>query len=242
MGFNEMGLRQHRYFRLDEGWGENSESGSWRRFDLGRPDPNNGGIGLATGIFVYNRRAERRALMISELSGGYNVHAVHDASLGWIPDLAHAGLNLLGLVPSGPSLVIRQIWREFFQRCPGERFLQFCHSKGTIYVRRALESLSEEERSNIEVVSIAGATYIPKELCYRVAHYVSERDIVPKLDPRGRKGCTQNTIVLQPHSQAPFFDHTLMSPTYRDAIERHLSAYLSSLESSPSELLTREQR
>jgi hypothetical protein len=221
-----MGLLQHRRFFLSAD--ETEQKGLSCSFDLGLPEPDQKRIVLATGIGVYAQKALDRALLLSQLSRGYNIHVIHDVTQGWIPDLAKAGLSLLGIVSDRPVAEICRIWRSFFCSIPERdaRLLQFCHSKGTIFVRRALEGLTYEERRRIQVVSIAGATYIPPELCWRIDHYVSARDIVPRLDPKERRRCIATTTTLAPHLEAPYFDHTFFSPTYREVIQRHVDEYL----------------
>jgi hypothetical protein len=160
------------------------------------------------------------------MAGGCNVHVVHEPARGWIFDLAKAGLHLSGLEPKAPAQELKKIWSRFLKISERGRFLDFLPTKGTLKVKNAFVEVKQEERNRIEVVSIAGATYIPLRLCYRATHYISERDFVPLLDVKSRKICDSKIEILKPDPKAPFFDHALFSPTYKSSIREHLVRYL----------------
>jgi hypothetical protein len=58
-----------------------------------------------------------------------------------------------------------------------------------------------------------------------VTHYRSTRDIVPLFDFVGAYRCRDSTVVLKPHPDAPWFDHSIASPTYKDVRQDNVTLY-----------------
>ena len=87
-------------------------------------------------------------------------------------------------------------------------------------------ALPEEElRKRIIVLAIAPGAYIDDKYAHKVTHYRSTRDIVPLFDFVGAFRCRESTVVLKPHPDAPWFDHSIDSPTYQKAIREHVTFY-----------------
>ncbi len=84
----------------------------------------------------------------------------------------------------------------------------------------------EELRQRIMVVAIAPGAYIDDKYAYQVTHYRSTRDIVPLLDFVGAFRCRDSTVVLKPHPNAPWFDHSINSPTYQTARKYQMDSYI----------------
>lgn len=117
---------------------------------------------------------------------------------------------------------------NFFEgKSEDARFLQICHSQGAIHVRNALLDYPHEIRDRIFVVAIAPGAYIHDRTCARVIHYVS-RDVIPDLDWEGAKKSRHTTVKLDPDAEASFFDHTILSPTYRRPIKNHITEFFRS--------------
>ena len=80
-------------------------------------------------------------------------------------------------------------------------------------------------RKRIIVAAFAPAAYINPDLCQRVTHYVSKRDIVPYADPRGRRRYEKTIVLLDPAPGAKLLDHSFDSPTYSEAQISEINYY-----------------
>jgi len=88
-----------------------------------------------------------------------------------------------------------------------------------------LISYPERLRKRIIVAAFAPAAYIEEKYASEVTHYRSTRDIVPLIDFVGAFRCRDSTVVLTPHPDAPWFDHSINSPTYYDYRRQHINDY-----------------
>ena len=197
-------------------------------FDLGKPALPTGEVAFINGINYKPDRALKCASLLSSMAGGYNVYTVYNPTDGLLEDLRQCFFELVQYRASAPISKLHEKWDAFFQSCKrdDEFFLQFCHSQGAIQVRNALMLYPPELRERIVVVAIAPGAYITQDICGKVFHYVSRRDIVPHFDRRGKRLAKDTIIRLNPHRKARFFDHHFLSPTYRTAIEHHLKQYV----------------
>ena len=94
-------------------------------------------------------------------------------------------------------------------------------------VRNALRMCPDWVRKRIRVVAIAPAAYIDDYLCHSVVHYVSDGDIVHRIDAEGRERCKHTTRVLERHKDARgLVDHAFLSPTFQPAIYHETHSYL----------------
>lgn len=198
-------------------------------YDLdGLPNlPNDLGIGFINGIWNDFKGSKEGAEYVSRLAGGYNVHAVYNATHGMI-DLPEC---LMGLdyIATEPVRQLHKMWNSFFDKSSANaKFLMVCHSQGAIHVRNALLDYPPELRERILVVAIAPAAYIYKETCAKVIHYRAEwwRDIVPRFDRAGAKREKDTIVTLTSDSKASAFDHEFMSPTYQRKIKEHVQNYI----------------
>lgn len=173
------------------------------------------------GIFNSYEESEDLCGRMSELAGGCTSSFVYNASHG-VFDLIESFLNLLGIV-TRPAQLLHKEWDHFFANCPEDGIIiMVCHSQGAILTRNALSTYDEELRKRIHVVAVAPAAYIDEGLCGSVMHYVSKRDFVPWIDVVGRMRNRHTTVELDPHPDAPFFDHAVSSPTYQDDIDKRI--------------------
>ncbi|MBM3197762.1 MAG: DUF687 domain-containing protein [Chlamydiae bacterium] len=202
-----------------------------QQFDVYPPGaldlPKNLGIGFINGIWNTSEMAQESAKYLSKLSGGYNVHAVYNATHGTSPDLKECKLGLK-FIATDPVKQLHQMWNSFFDKSSlTAKFLMICHSQGAIHVRNALLDYTPELRDRILVVAIAPGAYIYHETCADVLHYRAAlwRDFVPRLDREGAKREKDTTVTLDSHSEAPSFDHEFMSPTYRERLRQHIINY-----------------
>lgn len=210
------------YHRFEEKFSEKSSIGS-----LERPELPVGEIGRTNGIFTDEERARKAAFDLSEAIGGYNIHYTHNQTHGFY-DLIEAGCNLYFGAATEPAYLTVERWEAYFAHAPpGVPYYEEAHSGGGGIVRCALELCSEEIRNRIIVRAFAPSAFIPKELCRDVVHYVSDRDIVPKFDVKGRKICADTIVVLPRHPDASkVFDHSIDSPTYQRTRREEVQKYL----------------
>lgn len=178
--------------------------------------PNNLGIGFINGIWNNSKDAKSSAQYVSRLAGGYNIHGVYNATHGTDIDLLECQLGLK-FIATDPVRQLHKMWNSFFEKSSkNSKFLMICHSQGAIHVRNTLLGYPPELRNRILVVAIVPAAYIYKETCADVIHYRAKslRDFVPRLDKSGAEREKDSIVTLDSHSDAPYFDHEFMSPTY----------------------------
>ena len=105
-------------------------------------------------------------------------------------------------------------------------YLEICHSEAAIVVRNGLCGFPSELRNRIIVVAISPAGYISRKLCHEVYHYVSKRDFVPFFDPFGLIECWDTVYFLDPHVDAPIWDHDYRSPTFKDPLKYRIDVFI----------------
>lgn len=205
-------------------------------------------IGGINGINISLDDAIGHASYLSSFTPNHSVEWVYNHSNGPLTDLAEIiSLNYLGQSPNTGKL-LRENWLEFHEQNMGNphaKYLQFCHSQGTIHVRNELVKLPKEIRDRIIVVAIAPAAIVPRELCYDSFNYASKKDIVHvgevifagAMDSK-EYGTSkfvemvyetrEQLILLEPHPDATDIDHGLQSPTFKKQIEYHIKFHLES--------------
>ena len=57
-------------------------------------------------------------------------------------------------------------------------------------------------------------------------YHVAVTDFVTHLDVPGKIKYKDELIILQPHSEANFWDHPFLSPTFSKTIKNHVKLYL----------------
>lgn len=185
-------------------------------------------IGFINGIDTSFQEAIASATYISRLAGGYNVHAVYNATHGKTVDLRECDMGL-NFIATEPVRQLHKMWNSFFERSSAKaKFLMICHSQGAIHVRNALLDYPPELRERILVVAIAPGGYIYRETCANVIHYRAEwwRDFVPRWDSAGAIREKDTIVNLTSHQDAPTFDHDFMSPTYQKELRKHIANYI----------------
>ncbi len=104
--------------------------------------------------------------------------------------------------------------------------MQICHSGGADHVKNALIASSESVRQRIIVLAINPSVIIPRKLCFQSHNYMSRRDFVTRLDIMGRLKYGNELHLLEPHSNAKFWDHDFASPTFAPIIEYRINNYI----------------
>ncbi len=82
-------------------------------FDLGLKEVQDIGVGFINGVWNDFDEAYQNALHISELAGGYNVHAVYNATHGKYPDLKECKMGLK-YIATEPVKQLHNMWNSFF--------------------------------------------------------------------------------------------------------------------------------
>ena len=101
-----------------------------------------------------------------------------------------------------------------------------CHSGGAGHTYNALKAVTPELRSKIVVLAIAPSRVIPQKLCYKSSNYISGgHDFVPYL------GITSwfylnELIHLKKHEDAPWFDHSFLSPTFDQELKDGIHEFI----------------
>jgi RHS repeat-associated protein len=180
------------------------------------PEMSRGMIGYMNGASNEYKDFQNSLIYLGKLAG-YNVSGVHSPSFGFFGDTVR---YLAARLHIGTETVkkIRQLWDSFFARCPEGYILWFCHSRGVVDSRNALEGYPVELQRRIKLVPIAPGAFVHKRLCGEVTHLVSTRDVVPWLNPSGMLQCRSTVNFLTPHPNAPVLDHTVISETYKSSI------------------------
>ncbi len=192
-------------------------------YDLGIEEDSH--IFFVNGINNSFQDAQSSALFLSTMTPGLNVHGTYSASQGFFKDCLKYFQNFRH-THSSPTKVLKDQIYQHLRDHPSQPILIVCHSNGAVITRNTLANLDPELRKYIHVVAIAPGAFIPEHLCQSVHHYESENDFVPMLDPKGRKKAKNNITTLKKHPEAPLFDHTFTSPTYKKALELKISEHL----------------
>ena len=184
------------------------------------------GIGFVPGIAYSLEETKEAGELLHKYAGGNQIDLTHAASYGWITDLSMCVVDKVRW-RFPPTLLLRQRWEEFFAVHGSDAvYLQVCHSRGALHLKKALEDSPKAIRNRIMVLAIAPAVIIPEELCKKSYNYKSRRDIVTLTDIVGCEKYAKELVVLEPHQDAPMFDHSFKSPTFTKAMEEAIEYYL----------------
>lgn len=204
------------------------------------------GIGVINGMNTSLEKLESNIQYFTEFFPEISLDCVYNRTHGFFVDAA----EILNLNFEGVSLITSNLllenWTLFHEENrdnPAAKYLQFCHSQGSIHTVNALKRASSEIRDRLIIVAIAPAKLVPKELCYQSYNYASESDLVPYIElfyaglydlrrfglskrfNETRKNWDQFNF-LPAHPDAERVDHSVQSPTYKNVIESHAADYL----------------
>ncbi|HEY4832038.1 MAG TPA: hypothetical protein VIH61_05700, partial [Waddliaceae bacterium] len=121
-----------------------------------------------------------------------------------------------------------EVWSDFLSERPSDRFIvDVGHSQGAIHSRHSLEHSDEEVRKRVFCLLVAPGAHVNRDICGEAKHFESERDFVPLFDYLlgGTRNCGP-IIRLEPHPDAPLFDHFIDSPTYAESIQDTILHYI----------------
>ena len=203
--------------------------------------------GMSTGF----ERSVKISETVSQMAGGCEVIGIYEPSFG-IFDLFEAAAALLFGFETSANYLKKGVCDEFFANSPSDSFvLSLGHSRGSINNRNFLESYDSEKRKRIFNIEVAPGSHIDEGICAQTMHLESKRDFVPLFDYVLRTikmaglfflasdfddatlehlviqaWNTGSTIRLDPHPDAPWFDHDFESPTYKGYIENKIREYI----------------
>lgn len=202
-------------------------------FQVGSFDLANGAIGFVNGIANTKEESMAKARYLSQYAGGAKVYGVYNATnwdsiqlVSTAIDVIECGLGHMGM-HTPPVQLLKNQWNHFIDtHRPEEKFLQFSSSGGGLHVYNALLASPKSVQQRIISVALAPAAIIPEELCFESYNYISRRDFVTHLDIMGKIKYGNQLQILKPHSDANFWDHEFLSPTFAEPIERHIKNYI----------------
>lgn len=193
--------------------------------------PPNLGIGFINGVWNDQKSARESARYVSRLAGGYNIHAVYNATHGYMVDIIECDYGLR-YVATPPVRQLHKMWNSFFDKNSADaKFLMICHSQGAIHVRNALLDYPPELRERILIVAIAPGGYIYQVTCAQVIHYRApkDKDFIPrKFDKEGAEREKNSIVDLESHKGVGRFDHEFISLTYKESLRKHIDKYIES--------------
>ena len=140
------------------------------------------GFGGTNGMNTTMEEARAHAKHLAKFAKGHHLDWVYNRTHGPVADVLEIlTLNLPGCSPNTSDLLLES-WKAFHEanaNDPDVKFLQFCHSQGTIHVRNALLKAPPEIQNRVKVMAFGPAVIISDETCYDVQHYACEGDLIP---------------------------------------------------------------
>ncbi|MBS0637121.1 MAG: RHS repeat-associated core domain-containing protein [Verrucomicrobia bacterium] len=200
-----------------------------QRYTVGTKKLKKASIGFINGINNSFDDSVKSAKQICAMASGYQIDAIYNASNTILADLPECFVCHFG-VRSTPSTMFLEKWKlQIALKGRDIMFLEICHSGGADQLKNALESLKGNDkwiREKIIAVAIAPSVIIPKRLCHESYNYESKRDFVTHLDVIGKIQYGDELTILDPHEDAPLWDHPFLSPTYDRAKRTHINEFL----------------
>jgi hypothetical protein len=173
-----------------------------------------------------------------------NIRHVYNPTHGVAADLSECAANIFLRFTPNCAKDLGKCWKEFHLTHldnPKAKILHICHSQGAIHTLNELLVTPKEIRDRIEILAIAPAVPIPRELCSNVQQFASKNDLVPKIGPIARAiadsrmnpfsllpnilNAFDQIQQLEPHPDAKGMDHDFRSPTFRKHIQETLQNF-----------------
>lgn len=160
---------------------------------------------------------------VSKYLGGCNVHYTYNSSHGLVMDLLECLAQKLGLPTHSVNLAVKSI-KDQIEGVggvgSGGKVIIMAHSQGGLITQRALEKLSPEELSMIEIITFGSASQINDDRVSYSRNYVNNTDPIPLFDPfgciKGKFSQNSNTVFMKSNR---FFDHGFKSKNYQYVLE-----------------------
>lgn len=178
-----------------------------------------------TGIMNTKEDALKAQASVSEANGGAHVFACWGANKGFMTDIVESALLILGIPTHNSEKILAQI-KEGLLMIGEDGFVTiYAHSRGAAALDVAMKSLTDAEKSHINIVTFGGAKLIENGAFNSVVNYVCTRDIVPFIaDPIGcikAMFSDDTNVVFLSSDGYPLIDHAFLGDTYRDALTRY---------------------
>lgn len=195
-------------------------------FEVGSIERDDVGIGFVNGIRATFAETHNVTSHLSKYAQGLKIQGIYNATHSGSIDVVECILAQCG-IPTPPVLLLQSQWIHFIAtHRPNAKFLQISYSGGAIPVFNALRASPPALRDKIISLAIAPGAIIPPTLCHRAGNYASKHDLVPLMDIVGQMRYGKNLIYLDPHPEAPLFDHGFDSPTFQNVIEAEILDYI----------------
>jgi hypothetical protein len=192
---------------------------------------------------------EEGQAFISAKFGGKPVEWCHNPTAmlhdedwkGYLGDLTQAGTHKMGKITAEVETLIQHLQRLI--QAVGKRgvVLHIAHSQGALITALACKHLTPQQMSQMEVVCFGGAAGLRKNAATpfrRCMNYYSVNDPLLLLNPEAlqalRSGfLNEEFCFLSPRLGDPILDHSLINPTYAEALGweglRYQQLYLSTV-------------
>lgn len=190
-------------------------------------------------------------LVISMAFGGVPVDYCHNPSsmtsegdyIGFMKDAFEARTNQMGRITPEVDLLVEHIRRALLSVGRDGRVIHISHSQGSVLTWLAAKRLTNDECSQIEIITFGGAATITTAdftSFARCINYYAINDPILNVVPSAVKALTsgfsfgkklheQEIIFLASRTGDPVTDHGLLNPTYLDALlwegQRYQSLY-----------------
>jgi hypothetical protein len=153
----------------------------------------------------------------------------HDEDmLGYVGDLAQAAAQLVGRITAEVDSLAQHLREAIADVGPRGCVVIVAHSQGALITFLASKQLTPDEMSQIEVLAFGGAAALRKTAqtpFRRCVNYYSVNDpvllVVPEAAKALRSGlCSEEEFCfLAPRAGDPIADHSLVGPTYAQALQ-----------------------
>ena len=201
-----------------------AKTNGYHHFD---PPPPNKGFFYINGNDTNLKDFQTNMVHLSKAFGNYNVEGIHSPTRGFFTDVHHAYLAINYYHADESVRLLKAKMYDFFKRSDENAIAFVCtNSRGAAYTRNCLYDMGEQYSKRVFLLGIAPAAYTPREICHDVMYIESRRDFVTYLDVSGRKRCNHTIITLNPHPEAAWHDHSLISKTFIDRITQTAENYL----------------
>lgn len=198
------------------------------------------GLEGINGINTTLEDATAHAKHLEKFAQNHAINWTYNKSHGAVIDVMEAAvLNIPGYSPNTSDLLLMS-WRAFAQANadnPDIKFLQYCHSQGTIHVRNALKKAPPEIRDRIIIQAFGPAVIISDDLCFRADHYACKGDLIPHAEVahaellgglwQGSKALENQKKLLwvEPHPDMKS-PHDFQNPAFDDIKERTIREHI----------------
>ncbi len=172
---------------------------------------------FTNGILNGREEAESTAKRLSDYCG-VPCSTAYNASHGLVSDLIECVLNFFGIPHRAVDVNVKAIRAELQRVGPGGTCVLLAHSQGGMVTHLALQCLSKEERSRIEVYTFGSPIWIENGRAKKVMNFASTNDFCSSL-ANVRSSCMKaahgyTVKWFKPTSRVPGGDHPFRKGHY----------------------------